>query len=109
MTNVMRRRGLAATMGLAAAVLPLLAAGTAHAEDSEDTRDSTTGYPSTQSPTQGADAGGATAENANESFSDGANGEDRPEGVDGTDTEFPEADPRYLEGPLGGLLNGPFT
>lgn len=109
MTNPTRRRGIAATIGLAAAVLPLLAAGTAHAEDTEQTDDATTGYPSTQSPTQGADATGATAENANESFGDAANGEDRAEGVDGTDTEFPEADPRYFEGPLGGLLNGPLT
>ena len=102
MTNPMRRRGTAAALGLAATVLPVLAAGTAHADEH--------GYPSTQSPTQGIDALAGTGQNAAESSADAANGEDRAEGVDGADTEFPEADPRYVEGPLGGLLvNGPLS
>ncbi|MEJ2863795.1 hypothetical protein [Actinomycetospora flava] len=102
MTNPMRRRGTAAALGLAATVLPVLAAGTAQADE--------TGYPSTQSPTQGVDALLGTGATTAESSADAVNGEDRAPGVDGTETEFPEADPRYVEGPLGGLLvNGPLS
>ena len=41
-------------------------------------------------------------------FNDALNGDNRPDGANGVETEFPPADPRYVEGPLGGLLvNGP--
>jgi len=29
----------------------------------------------------------------------------RPEGADGLETELPDVDPRFVEGPLGGLIN----
>ncbi len=99
--NARRTVGIAVA---AAAALLVVGVGMAHADDDDDRE----GYPSTQSPTQGADAGAATLDNGRESFEDGANGEDRPDGADGTDTEFGEPDPRFIEGPLGGLAdNGP--
>ncbi|MEJ2885529.1 hypothetical protein [Actinomycetospora aeridis] len=102
MSNPKRRRGTAAALGLAATVLPVMAAGTAQAEE--------TGYPSTQSPTQALDAVLGTGRTTTESSADAVNGEDRAPGVDGLETEFPEADPRYVEGPVGGLLlGGPFS
>jgi hypothetical protein len=37
-----------------------------------------------------------------------ANGDNRPDDADGTDTQFPGPDPRFVEGPAGGLVkNGP--
>ncbi|MGQ0481821.1 MAG: hypothetical protein ACT4O0_12465 [Pseudonocardia sp.] len=93
------------TVGIAvaaAAALLVIGVGVAQADDDSDERE---GYPSTQSPTQGADAGAATLDNAGESIEDGANGDDRPDGADGTDTEFSEPDSRFIEGPLGGLAN----
>ncbi|MDQ2707477.1 MAG: hypothetical protein M3Z25_07500 [Actinomycetota bacterium] len=89
---------------VASAALLLLGAGVAQARDNNDDSE---GYPSTQSSSQGADAGKATLENDRSSFEDAANGEDRPHGADGTESEF-GGDPRLVEGPLGGLLkNGP--
>lgn len=100
--NARTRRSLAVTLGLAAVVIPVTA-GFASAEE-----DSSTGYPSTQSPTQGLDALGATAGEANFGFMDAVNGDNRPDGANGVESEFPPLDPRYVEGPLGGLLvNGP--
>ena len=95
------------TIALAAATLLLIGAGIAQADSNDgDGRD--TGYPSTQSDTQGADAGAATAGNSRDSFEDAANGQNRPDDADGTDTQFPGADPRFVEGPAGGLAkNGP--
>jgi hypothetical protein len=66
--------------------------------------------PPTQPPLQGVDAGIATAQTAVASLVDGLNGPDRAVGVDGLASEFMTFDPRYVEGPLGGLLkNGPFA
>lgn len=42
-------------------------------------------------------------------FQDALNGDNRPDGGNGTEAEFPPLDPRYLGGPIGGLLNGPFS
>ncbi|HEY2193921.1 MAG TPA: hypothetical protein VGH76_16715 [Actinomycetospora sp.] len=99
-----RTRALAAAAGLAGAVLPLAAAGTAQA--------ATTDYPSTQSPVQGPTAVLATAGNAAASLmdaNDDLTGNARPEDANGTETQYPQADPRFVEGPAGGLLlNGPF-
>jgi hypothetical protein len=93
------------TTALAGGALLLIGAGVAQA-DSNDSDD--TGYPSTQSDTQAADAGAATAGNSRDSFDDAANGDNRPDNADGTDTQFPGPDPRFVEGPAGGLVkNGP--
>lgn len=97
------RRSLIALGALSAVAFPL--AGIAAADDEH-------GYPSTQSPTQAVDAVSETGDTTGygiadslDTFSPG----NRPDGVNGTDTEIPQADPRFVEGPLGGLLvNGPF-
>ena len=56
---------------------------------------------------QGGSAVVATLENAVASFVDAVDGRE-PEGADGLESEFPEADPRFVEGPLSGLLDQPF-
>lgn len=62
----------------------------------------------TESPTQVVDAGLATLETPIGSLQDAANGADRPHGVAGTESGIPSANPRFLEGPVVGLLvNGP--
>ncbi|ALE85753.1 hypothetical protein [Pseudonocardia sp. HH130629-09] len=99
------RRSLIALGALGAVAFPL--AGIAAADDDREH-----GYPSSQSPTQGLDAVGATVDTFGASFldaSDTFSPDDRPDGVNGTDTEFPQADPRFVEGPAGGLVtDGPF-
>jgi hypothetical protein len=55
---------------------------------------------------QGGSAVVATLENAVASFVDAIDGRE-PEGADGLETEFPDVDPRFVEGPLGGLLDQP--
>jgi hypothetical protein len=61
-----------------------------------------------QSPTQGLDAGQATFETAVASLRDAMNGDNRPDGANGPESEFPQPDPRFVEGPAGGLVkNGP--
>lgn len=101
------RRSLIAVGALAAVAFPL--AGIAAADTGTDEGH---GYPSTQSPTQGLDAVGATVETFGASFLDAADTfspNNRPDGVNGTDTEIPQPDPRFVEGPAGGLVkNGPF-
>jgi hypothetical protein len=58
---------------------------------------------------QALDSGLATAENAVASLVDGLNGDNRPDGANGLESEFMPFDPRFVEGPAGGLLNnGPF-
>lgn len=62
----------------------------------------------TQSPTQVLDAGLATLDSALYSLTDSADGQNRPRGADGTQSEVPRVhDPRNVEGLVGGLLNGP--
>ncbi|MBN9792302.1 MULTISPECIES: hypothetical protein [unclassified Pseudonocardia] len=99
------RRSLIAVGALAAVAFPL--AGIAAADTDEGH-----GYPSTQSPTQGLDAVGATVGTFGASFLDAADTfspSNRPDGVNGTDTEIPQPDPRFVEGPAGGLVkDGPF-
>lgn len=56
---------------------------------------------------QGGSAAVATVENAVASFLDAVDGHE-PEGADGVETEFPDADPRFVEGPVGGLVDQPF-
>ncbi|WP_433803370.1 hypothetical protein [Actinomycetospora sp. CA-084318] len=88
------RKPLAA-LGLAGAALPMLA-GVAQADES-------------QSPLQAVSAVLATGDTQAYSLNDAANGQDRPDGADGTETRVPGADYRFVEGPAGGLLkNGPF-
>lgn len=69
------------------------------------------GVAAAASPTADLEQGGsalvATFENAVASFVDAIDGRE-PEGADGLETEFPEADPRFVEGPVGGLLDQPF-
>ncbi|MEK6463851.1 hypothetical protein [Pseudonocardia alni] len=99
------RRSLIAVGALGAVAFPL--AGIAAADEDGDH-----GYPSTQSPTQGLDAVLETADTLGFGVLDAADGfssSNRPDGVNGTDTELPQADPRFVEGPAGGLLkDGPF-
>lgn len=117
MTARKTTRTLAAALGLAGAVLPLAGAGMAQAATTDQATDAsgsdaTTGYPSTQSPAQGPSAVLATVGNAAASIMDAnsnATGNARPEDANGTETQYPQADPRFVEGPVGGaLLNGPF-
>ncbi len=74
---------------LSGAALPL-ATGTAAASDLEQT----------------VSAGAATAADAQASFLDAVDGPE-PAGADGLGTEFPQFDPRFVEGPAGGLLDDP--
>jgi hypothetical protein len=94
------RKRLLGTMLLGGAVLPLAAAGTASA--TEDPQHATSDLE------QAASAGAATIADAEASLLDALDGPE-PEGTDGLETELPTFDYRYIEGPAGGLLNGPFT
>jgi hypothetical protein len=87
------RKRLLGALALTGAVLPLVGVGTASAASDAE---------------QAVSAGAATVANQANSFADAANGHNRPEGADGDETEFPDVDHRYVEGPVGGLLNGPF-
>jgi hypothetical protein len=64
------------------------------------------------SPTADLEQGGsavvATLQNAFASFLDAVDGRE-PEGADGLETEFPQPDPRFVEGPVGGLVDQPFA
>jgi hypothetical protein len=82
---------------LGGTVLPLAAAGTAAAAETPPTADLE----------QAASATAATAANAQASFLDAIDGPE-PEGTDGAGSEFPQFDPRFVEGPAGGLLDDPF-
>jgi hypothetical protein len=100
--NTAKRYKLA-TLATGAVALLLIGAGVAAADE-----DDTTGDPNTQSPTQGVSAVLATLQEAQFGFMDALNGDNRPDGANGVESEFPPADPRYVEGPVGGLLkNGP--
>ncbi len=91
MSSRMRRSLIAGVIG----ALLLAGAGIAFAD--------------TQSPLQGVDAGQATAGTAVSSLLDAVNGNNRPDGANGLESEFPQPDPRFVEGPAGGLVkNGPF-
>jgi hypothetical protein len=74
---------------LSGAALPLVT-GTAAAGDLE----------------QAVSAGAVTAGDAQASFLDAADGPE-PAGADGLGTELPQFDPRFVEGPAGGLLDDP--
>jgi len=82
----------------AIALLSLVGVGVAYASEGGGT----------QSPTQGVDAGQATLETAVQSLTDALDGDNRPDGANGLESEFPSLDPRFVEGPAGGLVkNGP--
>ncbi|GAA1390813.1 hypothetical protein GCM10009613_32200 [Pseudonocardia kongjuensis] len=102
------RRSLIAVGALGAVAFPL--AGIAAAD--EGAEDATTGFPSTQSPTQAIDAVGSLVDTAQFGFVDAADSylpSNRPDGVSGTETELPPLNAGYVEGPVGGLIkNGPF-
>jgi hypothetical protein len=103
--NSRMRRTLIAAGAAGAVAFPLAGIAAADTDDAEH------GYPSTQSPTQAVDATGATADTAGYGVVDSADTfspSNRPDGVNGTDSEVPQPDPRFVEGPSGGLLvNGP--
>ncbi|OLL76581.1 hypothetical protein Ae150APs1_4959 [Pseudonocardia sp. Ae150A_Ps1] len=89
------RRSLIALGAMGAVAFPL--AGIASADESDEGH----GYPSTQSPTQSVDAVGATTGSFGASFLDAADTfspDNRPDGVNGTDTEIPQADPAVRRG-----------
>ncbi|TWF80858.1 hypothetical protein FHX44_116801 [Pseudonocardia hierapolitana] len=90
----MRKRLLGAVL-LGGAVLPVAGAGGASASERPSDLE------------QAASAGSATVADAGASFLDAADGPE-PEGADGLGTEFPQFDPRFVEGPAGGLLDDPF-
>lgn len=85
----------------------LLLAGVGIAQAAPDDENGAGGFPSTQSPTQGVSTVTETLGEANFGFMDALNGDNRPDGANGVESEFPPADPRFVEGPLGGLTNGP--
>ncbi|GAA4964505.1 hypothetical protein GCM10025792_03220 [Pseudonocardia tropica] len=99
------RRSLIAVGALGAVAFPLAGIAAADTEDGH-------GYPSTQSPTQGVGSVLELSDTFGYSFLDAADTfspTNRPDGVNGTDTEIPQADPRFVEGPVGGLVtDGPF-
>ncbi|WP_300007257.1 hypothetical protein [Pseudonocardia sp.] len=90
------------TLAAVAGGLLLIGAGVAVADEG-----SNTGFPSTQNPGQ---LGTSVTEIVGEFQFEGAdalNGDNRPDGANGVENEFPPVHPRYIEGPVGGLLNGP--
>lgn len=90
-------------LATAAGALLLTGAGVAAADEADDT----TGG-STQSPAQGLSALMAILQEGQAQYGDAANGDNRPDGANGVEAEFPPPDPRYVEGPVGGLAkNGP--
>lgn len=89
------KKAIIAALALGGAVLP---AGTAFADEAP---------PPPSDAAQAVSAVGATGGTAAASFLDAANG-NGPVGADGTETEFPVPDYRWLEGPASGLLDGPF-
>jgi hypothetical protein len=100
MTTWIRVSMLVAATG---ATMPFAGGVASAAEEPSDTQGST------QSPTQALDSGLATVENAVASLVDGLNEDNRPDGANGLESEFIPFDPRFVEGPVGGLLNnGPF-
>lgn len=100
-----RKRLMAASLGVAGVVLPFVAVGTAQANEENPVE----GYPSTQNPLQAVSAVGGILGEGNFQLTDALNGDNRPDGANGVESEFPPLDPRYVEGPAGGLLvNGPF-
>ena len=92
------RKRVLGVLALSGAVLPLVGVGTASAAGDNAAGDAG----------QAVSAGVATVANQGNSFVDAVNGHNRPEGADGDETEFPDPDYRYVEGPVGGLLNGLF-
>lgn len=99
----MNKRYTLAAVASAAIALPLIGVGVAMADD-----DSDAGFPSTQNPGQ---LGTSVSEILSElefQGTDALNGDNRPDGANGVENEFPPIDPRYVEGPVGGLANGPF-
>lgn len=96
--NTAKRVTLAAVAG----GLLLIGAGVAAADDNE------ADFTNTQNPGQ---LGTSVSEILGEltfQGTDALNGDNRPDGANGVENEFPPVNPRYVEGPVGGLLNGPF-
>lgn len=96
----MKARLLLGAALIGSAMVPVAAAGTASAVEDP-------GH-ATGDLEQAVSAGTATIANAQASFLDAVDGQG-PDGADGAETEFPQFDPRFVEGPAGGLLDGPFT
>ncbi|MFR9803964.1 hypothetical protein ACL02T_16925 [Pseudonocardia sp. RS010] len=90
------KKRIICSLALGGALLPLGTAGTALA--AEDL---------TGDLAHGASATQATAGTAAASFLDAADG-NGPTGADGVETEFPDPGFDYVDGPAGGLLDGPF-
>ncbi|WP_433504441.1 hypothetical protein ACQP04_33435 [Pseudonocardia halophobica] len=93
------KKRILCTLALGGALLPIGTAGTAGTALAAEAP--------TGDLAQGASATQATAQTATTSFLDAANG-NGPTGADGLETEFPDPSFNYLDGPAGGLLNGPF-
>lgn len=92
------------TLAVVAGGLLLAGAGVAAADESSDEAS----YTDTQSPAQVASSLTAILGELQFQGADALNGDNRPDGANGVENEFPPADPRQVEGPVGGLANGPF-
>jgi hypothetical protein len=99
----MNKRYALAALATAAVTLPLIGVGIATADEG-DTAD----FTNTQNPGQAGTSVVAILDELIFQGEDALNGDNRPDGANGVENEFPPVDPRYIEGPVGGVLNGPF-
>lgn len=99
----MNKRYALAALAAAAVALPLVGVGFAMAEE-----DDAPEFTNTQNPGQLGTSVTSIIEELTFQGGDALNGDNRPDGANGVENEFPPADPRFVEGPVGGLLNGPF-
>lgn len=101
------KRYTLAALATAAIAVSVIGAGIAQASEDPTANGAAPDGPTTQSPTQGLSAILGTADNGAFGLSDALN-PSRPDGANGVETRFPPLDPRYVEGPVGGLVkNGP--
>jgi hypothetical protein len=99
----MNKRYALAALAAAAVSLPLVGVGFAMA-DEDDAAD----FTNTQNPGQAGTSVVAILDELIFQGEDALNGDNRPDGANGVENEFPPIEPGYVEGPVGGLLNGPF-
>lgn len=99
----MNKRYALAALATAAVALPLVGVGIATADEDE-----ATDFTNTQNPGQVGTSVTAILEELTFQVGDALNGDNRPDGANGVENELPPIDLRYVEGPVGGLLNGPF-
>lgn len=102
------KRYTLAALATAAIAVSVIGAGIAQASEDPTANGAAPDGPATQSPTQGLSSLLETADTGAFGLQDALNGDNRPDGANGVESEFPPLDPRYVEGPVGGLVkNGP--